>query len=50
MQDNRDNRKKGQEKEYSFMLRLKSPCGEIPPELYRKLDDLADQYGQGAAC
>lgn len=29
------------------MLRLKSPCGEIPPELYRKLDHLADEYGQG---
>jgi len=46
MQDNRDNRKKG-EKEYSFMLRLKSPCGEIPPELYKKLDYLSDTFGQG---
>ena len=35
MQDNRENRKKGEEKEYSFMLRLKSPAGEIPADLYR---------------
>lgn len=47
MQDNRDKRAKGVEKSYQFMLRLKSPCGEIPPELYKKLDNLADTYGQG---
>lgn len=47
MQDNRDNRKKGVEKEYSFMLRLKSPAGEIPPHLYKELDHLADEFGQG---
>ena len=47
MQDNRDSRKKGAEKEYQFMLRLKSPCGEVPPHLYKILDDLADKYGQG---
>jgi len=47
MQDNRDNRKKDAEKDYQFMLRLKSPCGIIPPELYLKLDDLADRMGQG---
>jgi sulfite reductase (ferredoxin) len=29
------------------MLRLKSPAGEIPPELYLKLDKLADEFGQG---
>ena len=29
------------------MLRLKSPCGETPPELYKKLDYLCDEYGQG---
>ena len=46
MQDNRDNRKKG-EKEYSFMLRLKSPAGIIPPVLYRKLDEMCDTFGQG---
>lgn len=47
MQDNRENRKKGEEKEYSFMLRLKSPAGEIPADLYRKLDVIADDLGQG---
>jgi len=47
MQDNRDKRTRGAEKDYQFMLRLKSPCGEIPPELYKKLDMLADKHGQG---
>lgn len=47
MQDDRDKRAKGVDKSYQFMLRLKSPCGEIPPELYKKLDILADTYGQG---
>lgn len=47
MQDNREKRQKGKEKEYSFMLRLKSPGGEIPSTLYLKLDDLADKFGQG---
>jgi len=47
MQDNRDNRKRGVEKEYQFMLRLKSPAGEIPPDLHLKLDEMADAYGQG---
>jgi sulfite reductase (ferredoxin) len=46
-QDNRENRKKGEEKDYQFMLRLKSPAGEIPPALYKKLDDICDKYGQG---
>jgi sulfite reductase (ferredoxin) len=47
MQDNRDKRAKGVDKSYQFMLRLKSPCGEIPPALYKELDHLADTYGQG---
>lgn len=47
MQDNREKRQKGAEKDYQFMLRLKSPAGEVPPELYLKLDELADQFGQG---
>lgn len=47
MQDNRELRKKGEEKKYSFMLRLKSPAGEIPPDLYRTLDDLSRDLGQG---
>ncbi len=44
-QDNRDNRVKGQEKDYQFMLRTRSPGGYIPPELYLTLDRLADEYG-----
>jgi sulfite reductase (ferredoxin) len=44
-QDNRDNRIKGQEKDYQFMLRTRNPGGFIPPELYLALDQLADDYG-----
>jgi len=44
-QDNRDNRVKGQEKDYQFMLRTTSPGGFIPPQLYLTLDKLADDYG-----
>lgn len=46
-QDNRDNRVKGQEKDYQFMLRTKSPGGYIPPQLYLTLDRLAGEYGNG---
>ncbi|MDZ8104534.1 MAG: sulfite reductase, ferredoxin dependent [Nostoc sp. DedQUE12a] len=44
-QDNRDNRAKGQEKDYQFMLRTKNPGGLVPPQLYLALDKLADDYG-----
>ena len=44
-QDNRDNRVKGQEKDYQMMLRTRSPGGFIPPQLYLALDDLANEYG-----
>ncbi len=44
-QDNRDNRVKGQEKDYQMMLRTRSPGGYIPPQLYLALDRLADEYG-----
>ena len=46
-QDNRDNRVKGQEKDYQFMLRTRSPGGFIPPQLYLTLDRLADEVGNG---
>ncbi len=46
-QDNRDNRVRGQEKDYQFMLRTRNPGGFIPPELYLTLDRLADEYGNG---
>ncbi|HLP87702.1 MAG TPA: sulfite reductase, ferredoxin dependent [Nostocaceae cyanobacterium] len=44
-QDNRDNRVKGQEKDYQFMLRTKNPGGFVPFQLYLALDELADEYG-----
>ena len=44
-QDNRDNRVKGQEKDYSMMLRTRSPGGFVPPELYLTIDRLSDDYG-----
>jgi len=34
-------------KDFQFMLRLKQPAGELPPELYRLLDDLSTKHGQG---
>ena len=46
-QDNRDNRLKGQEKDYRMMLRTRNPGGFIPPDLYLTLDDLSDRYGYG---
>ncbi len=46
-QDDRDNRAKGQEKDYQMMLRTRSPGGYIPPQLYLTLDRLSDEYGNG---
>jgi sulfite reductase (ferredoxin) len=47
-QDNRDNRRKGQEKDWQMMLRLRSPGGRIPVPLYLALDGLADRFGNGS--
>jgi len=44
-QDNRDNRVRGQEKDYQFMLRTRNPAGYIPPQLYLTLDRLSEEYG-----
>lgn len=44
-QDNRDNRVKGQEKDYQFMLRTRNPGGFISSQLYLTLDRLAEEYG-----
>jgi sulfite reductase (ferredoxin) len=44
-QDNRDNRVKGQEKDYQMMLRTRNPGGYIPPELFLTLDKLSEEYG-----
>lgn len=46
-QDNRDNRKRGAEKEFQYMLRLKSPAGVIPPDLHLTIDDISNELGQG---
>ncbi|VEU44422.1 unnamed protein product [Pseudo-nitzschia multistriata] len=44
-QSNRE--KKSKVKDYQFMLRLKQPAGELPPDLYRLVDDLSANHGQG---
>ena len=44
-QSNREH--KGKQKDFQFMLRLKQPAGELPPDLYRLLDDLSAKHGQG---
>jgi len=44
-QDNRDNRVKGQEKDYQFMLRTRNPGGFVPAQLYLTLDRLSEEYG-----
>ncbi len=46
-QDNRENRKKGEEKDWQMMLRLRSPGGRIPPQLFVALDDLSNRLGNG---
>jgi sulfite reductase (ferredoxin) len=35
------------QKNYSFMLRTKNPCGNIPNQLYLAMDTLADEFGIG---
>ncbi|GGA19635.1 hypothetical protein CYANOKiyG1_34310 [Okeania sp. KiyG1] len=44
-QDNRDNRVKGQEKDYQMMLRTRNPGGFIPPQLFLTLNRLSNEYG-----
>jgi len=46
-QDNRENRQKGQDKDWQMMLRLRSPAGRIPTGLYLAIDELADRLGNG---
>jgi len=46
-QDNRDHRRKGEDKDWQMMLRLRSPGGRIPVPLYLALDELADRLGNG---
>lgn len=51
MQDDRDIRDErkaqGKEPAYAFMVRLRLPGGKASPEQYIKLDDLADERGNG---
>ncbi len=47
-QDNRENRKKGEGKDWQMMLRLRSPGGRIPATLFLALDDLSNQFGNGS--
>lgn len=47
MQTNRMLKGKAKKESYQFMLRLKVPCGEVPGDIYRELDDLSNEYGQG---
>ena len=42
-QTNRDQR----QRDWSMMLRLRSPGGRVPAQLYLALDELADRYGNG---
>ncbi len=46
-QDNRENRKKGEEKDWQMMLRLRSPGGRITPALFSSLVNLSDNLGNG---
>ncbi|MEA5410140.1 sulfite reductase, ferredoxin dependent [Synechococcus sp. BA-120 BA3] len=46
-QDDRDKRRKGAEKDWQMMLRLRNPGGRIPTSLYLALDSLADRLGNG---
>jgi sulfite reductase (ferredoxin) len=45
-QDDREMRKRPEGKAWQFMLRLKVPCGEVTPEVYRLLDDYSTKYGE----
>ena len=46
-QDDRDKREKGKDKTWQMMLRLRSPGGRIPAQLFLALDDLSDRLGDG---
>ncbi len=46
-QDNRENRQKGKDKDWQMMLRLRSPAGRVPAQLYLAMDELADRLGNG---
>jgi sulfite reductase (ferredoxin) len=41
------NRELKGKKDFQFMLRLKQPAGELPASLFKLVDDLSKNYGQG---
>jgi sulfite reductase (ferredoxin) len=47
-QDNRENRRKGAEKDWQMMLRLRNPGGRVPGTLFLAIDELADRLGNGS--
>jgi len=46
-QDDRDHRRKGEDKDWQMMLRLRNPGGRVPPALFVALDELSDRFGNG---
>ena len=44
-QDNRENRKKGFNKDWQMMLRLRSPGGHVSARLFIALDELSNRLG-----
>ncbi len=44
-QDNRDKRKRGEDKDWQMMLRLRCPGGRISPGLFNALDSLSENLG-----
>jgi sulfite reductase (ferredoxin) len=48
-QDDRDHRierkRAGEEYDYGFMIRLRLPAGDVTPQLWVALDDLAGRFG-----
>ena len=44
-QDNSENRKKGQDKDWQMMLRLRSPGGLVSAKLFIALDELSNRLG-----
>ncbi len=46
-QDNRENRKKGEDKDWQMMLRLRCPGGRVSPSLFCALNELSEKLGNG---
>jgi sulfite reductase (ferredoxin) len=47
MQDHREERSFSDGKQYQFMMRTRQPAGTVTNQLYRTMDDLSAQYGNG---